>query len=864
MDAIYNNIKKNNGNKTIINQNIGHICNNIKNFTEKDIISLLVDLNTYYKFSNNDIINYSFKILLSIINLRDCSRNVTMKICFDNLVMKKNHKYYSKIIKAKLLLDRVIINMDDEAVYDINDEYLLVNYLIYMLTKTCDDCYVIDNIIDVIKSNESNIMEQIKSKMINAEIKYNRLRNIVKYSLVDDIYRTIFNNLNFVDQHKFRIVNAYFQKFQIVRLMGVSIDENDLNVFEYSECLSQEILNNYKHAKYLKIDLGDEIINIDHMTDLRCLHFLHRVDYDFNLNEKLIDKLTNLRELCICGQEIKSFNHLTNLKKLRLSGFHEIDNISYDHISNLSQLEELEIKCIYALPNFNHMTDLKVLSVGKDCRIDDGSIKNLTKLENLCIEYGDNYNIMSLNHLTNLKILCLDKYDFVHSDTAPLIENECIKNLTQLEELYIEDARNITDLNHMTNLKFLNIDNCDNIDDEGIKKLTQLDELHISSNKKITDLNHLTNLKTLNIHSCNIGDSGIRKLTQLDELRISNNKKITNLNHLTNLKTLSIRSCDIGDNGIRKLTQLDELHIRNNKKITDLNHLTNLKTLNIHGCNIGDSGIRKLTQLEVLNDRYNANITNIEHMVNLKNVSLNYDKISIGSCLLLIKCGLRVKECYYRLGECYKNDKKYDEAIKNFNLASDNGSKKGSCMKSIGECYESKKYYDDAIKHYNLAMDNDSYKGIYLFRIGICYKNDKKYDEAIKNFNLAMDNGYDKNECIFSIGDCYRMKYYYSEAIKYYNQASNNYCSKNKCMFYIGVCFWMKGNYDSAIWYYKIASDDGYDKDKCIEYLNKCYRMKGDHNKVNKNNSTSQTEYKTSSDQINIPMWAKYFNRKSS
>ena len=782
MDAIYNNIKKNNGNKTIINQNIGHICNNIKNFTEKDIISLLVDLNTYYKFSNNDIINYSFKILLSIINLRDCSRNVTMKICFDNLVMKKNHKYYSKIIKAKLLLDRVIINMDDEAVYDINDEYLLVNYLIYMLTKTCDDCYVIDNIIDVIKSNESNIMEQIKSKMINAEIKYNRLRNIVKYSLVDDIYRTIFNNLNFVDQHKFRIVNAYFQKFQIVRLMGVSIDENDLNVFEYSECLSQEILNNYKHAKYLKIDLGDEIINIDHMTDLRCLHFLHRVDYDFNLNEKLIDKLTNLRELCICGQEIKSFNHLTNLKKLRLSGFHEIDNISYDHISNLSQLEELEIKCIYALPNFNHMTDLKVLSVGKDCRIDDGSIKNLTKLENLCIEYGDNYNIMSLNHLTNLKILCLDKYDFVHSDTAPLIENECIKNLTQLEELYIEDARNITDLNHMTNLKFLNIDNCDNIDDEGIKKLTQLDELHISSNKKITDLNHLTNLKTLNIH----------------------------------------------------------------------------------GCNIGDSGIRKLTQLEVLNDRYNANITNIEHMVNLKNVSLNYDKISIGSCLLLIKCGLRVKECYYRLGECYKNDKKYDEAIKNFNLASDNGSKKGSCMKSIGECYESKKYYDDAIKHYNLAMDNDSYKGIYLFRIGICYKNDKKYDEAIKNFNLAMDNGYDKNECIFSIGDCYRMKYYYSEAIKYYNQASNNYCSKNKCMFYIGVCFWMKGNYDSAIWYYKIASDDGYDKDKCIEYLNKCYRMKGDHNKVNKNNSTSQTEYKTSSDQINIPMWAKYFNRKSS
>ena len=823
MDAIYNNIKKNNGNKTIINQNIGHICNNIKNFTEKDIISLLVDLNTYYKFSNNDIINYSFKILLSIINLRDCSRNVTMKICFDNLVMKKNHKYYSKIIKAKLLLDRVIINMDDEAVYDINDEYLLVNYLIYMLTKTCDDCYVIDNIIDVIKSNESNIMEQIKSKMINAEIKYNRLRNIVKYSLVDDIYRTIFNNLNFVDQHKFRIVNAYFQKFQIVRLMGVSIDENDLNVFEYSECLSQEILNNYKHAKYLKIDLGDEIINIDHMTDLRCLHFLHRVDYDFNLNEKLIDKLTNLRELCICGQEIKSFNHLTNLKKLRLSGFHEIDNISYDHISNLSQLEELEIKCIYALPNFNHMTDLKVLSVGKDCRIDDGSIKNLTKLENLCIEYGDNYNIMSLNHLTNLKILCLDKYDFVHSDTAPLIENECIKNLTRLEELYIEDARNITDLNHMTNLKFLNIDNCDNIDDEGIKKLTQLDELHISSNKKITDLNHLTNLKTLNIHSCNIGDSGIRKLTQL----------------------------------------------------------------------------------EVLNDRYNANITNIEHMVNLKNVSLNYDKISIGSCLLLIKCGLRVKECYYRLGECYKNDKKYDEAIKNFNLAidngskkgscmksigecyyrlgecykndkkydeaiknfnlaSDNGSKKGSCMKSIGECYESKKYYDDAIKHYNLAMDNDSYKGIYLFRIGICYKNDKKYDEAIKNFNLAMDNGYDKNECIFSIGDCYRMKYYYSEAIKYYNQASNNYCSKNKCMFYIGVCFWMKGNYDNAIGYYKLASDNDYDKDKCIEYLNKCYRMKGDHNKVKKNNSTSQTEYKTSSDQINIPMRAKYFNRKSS
>ena len=150
--------------------------------------------------------------------------------------------------------------------------------------------------------------------------------------------------------------------------------------------------------------------------------------------------------------------------------------------------------------------------------------------------------------------------------------------------------------------------------------------------------------------------------------------------------------------------------------------MTNLKTLHMARCNIDDEGIRNLTQLEVLKVDHNDNITNIEHMTKLKVVDLDFNKITVGSCLLLIKFGLHIKECYYRLGNYYKNDKNYEEAISYFKLAFDSGYNKGNCLFWIAECYRMTNNFDEAIKYLKYASQNNYDKDNRVLLIAECMK----------------------------------------------------------------------------------------------------------------------------------------------
>ena len=406
MDAIYNNLKKNNGNKNIINQNIDYICNNIRKFTEKEIITLLVDLNYHYKISNDDIIDYSFKILLSIIDFRDYSYGISMKIYVDNIVMKSSQKYYLKLIQVKLLLDHVLMSMNVQIISEIDGDDLLVNYLIYMLTRTCDDCYIIDNIIDVIKSVKCNVKKQHRKTLENQKIKYIRMRSLSGHLLVGNIYKKVFDDLNFLDQHRFRVMSQYFQKFQIVRL-----DDE-----KYSRYFNQKILNNYKHVESLNFNNNDELVNLDHMTNLKILNINCAT-----IDEGCIKCLTQLEELHIwsCGK-ITNLNHMTNLKILNVVGC----NIDDESIKNLSRLEELCLSDNDKITNLNHMTNLKILDVS-NCMIDDEGIINLSQLEVLnnslskYSDYGHEY-FTNIKHMTELKKVNLD-FDKITIDSYLLL-----------------------------------------------------------------------------------------------------------------------------------------------------------------------------------------------------------------------------------------------------------------------------------------------------------------------------------------------------------------------------------------------------------------------------------------------------------
>ena len=162
-------------------------------------------MNTHYKIDDDNIIEYLLKILTSIIESKDYSYNVFMKTCIDNIIMKKNHKYHSNIVKFKIKLDRILMSCNIE---DNNDVYaidnLMIDYMIYLLIKNYDDVYIIDDIIDVIGSIHNYVKKQMKRKIINLGIKYNRMNNRNKNVFNDDIYKNVFNNLKSKDGHKFQ------------------------------------------------------------------------------------------------------------------------------------------------------------------------------------------------------------------------------------------------------------------------------------------------------------------------------------------------------------------------------------------------------------------------------------------------------------------------------------------------------------------------------------------------------------------------------------------------------------------------------------------------------------------------------------
>ncbi len=82
--------------------------------------------------------------------------------------------------------------------------------------------------------------------------------------------------------------------------------------------------------------------------------------------------------------------------------------------------------------------------------------------------------------------------------------------------LALQRRPRITNINHLTKLKKLYACDGSGIDDQGIKDLIELEILYVDSNKKITNINHLTKLKILSaIRESGIDDQGIKDLIEL-------------------------------------------------------------------------------------------------------------------------------------------------------------------------------------------------------------------------------------------------------------------------------------------------------------------------------------------------------------
>jgi hypothetical protein len=205
--------------------------------------------------------------------------------------------------------------------------------------------------------------------------------------LPDDIYRVIFNLLDFLSQINFKCTSTYFHhNYPITNLYD--------NVPKHK--LAKEILELYPHATQFDAKFLYKISNLNYLTNLQILNARGHNGW---VGNNFISGLTNLTHLDISNNMyITDLSHLCQLRFLM--GPKKLTNQS---ISTLTNLTTLGIDYNNCIDNLNYLVQLRTLYANCNSVITNKGISELTNLTKLSIDC--NPHITDINSLCSLRIL---------------------------------------------------------------------------------------------------------------------------------------------------------------------------------------------------------------------------------------------------------------------------------------------------------------------------------------------------------------------------------------------------------------------------------------------------------------------------
>lgn len=263
-------------------------------------------------------------------------------------------------------------------------------------------------------------------------------------------------------------------------------------------------------------------------------------------------------------------------------------------------LFELGLKDLTRLiPISTQLTNLSL----EDCGIDDlGAMKEFTNLKklDLCFNPITNSSLENLGFLNKLKELHLDYTDI--DDTTSL------GNLSNLEELYLNDCsqiREVKGLEKLTRLVLLNIDSTSirSLENIFVHDLIRSLSSKYASIDRISGLDRFPFLEELVIAGQNLLKiEGFQNSSLLKNLRLSTTRieVIEGLENLCNLEILDLNHNEIKRvDGLNTLLKLRQLNLSENEisKVENLDKLANLEYALFEFNNIQEFDTKFLTHL---------------------------------------------------------------------------------------------------------------------------------------------------------------------------------------------------------------------------------------------------------------------------
>ena len=352
-------------------------------------------------------------------------------------------------------------------------------------------------------------------------------------------------------------------------------------------------LQKFSGLQTLNLANGRNLTELKELASLPKLQSLTILSCDKITDYSMIAILSDLTELRIGADSLKSINFINSLQKLKnlsiieadllnvdeLKKLKNLNSLTLEDISNLQNLEgiegltnliELSLEVPYACsqPNLNQLISLKKLTISGMKK--SSFLRSFTQLEELNIsscEIGSSADFAELTSLTSLKMRNLygniDKFSFLNKLSA-------LENLELRGNFNYED---ITTVFLIPTVKTLRLNGI-----EGALDLSKLKENPSLTSLYLDGATFYENVK--------IGYDGPFTMVDYDTIILA--KHLDILSYFPNLEILTLAENKLADlNALSSLTKLQKLDIQNNY-ITDLSPLASLNELKEINC-IGNS-----------------------------------------------------------------------------------------------------------------------------------------------------------------------------------------------------------------------------------------------------------------------------------